>query len=231
VLSIGDSIPYSNQSLWLRLDLPELRECTPETIAEKAWVVRRKYGEADFILPPSGRFLVNLDSERMAEVDENRKWLQGNRDIFRHIIKYYRSYEYPHIPDLDADAALYQMGFPDSRDEDLCRQFHSALLKDKAQFIEQFTKPEFKILAERILCRNAPLECLPASLDAFQRRTELYVWEGQEPLVDYKGEAQGNYRDVLTEITEIRGEENLDEEQGQLLNELEEHIKSGLKPI
>jgi len=96
VLFIGDSIPYSNQSLWLRLDLPELRETTPETIAEKAWVVRKKYGEADFILPPNNRFLVNLDSERMATVDENRKWLQENRDIFRQIADYYRKCELFH---------------------------------------------------------------------------------------------------------------------------------------
>ncbi|MBE9536791.1 MAG: hypothetical protein IMF07_06375, partial [Proteobacteria bacterium] len=183
-----------------------------------------------FILPPSGRFLANLDSKRMATLDENRKWLQENRDIFKQIVDYYRSYEYPHIPDLDADAALYQMGFPDSRDEKLCRRFHSALPKDKAQFVEEFTKPEFKILAERILCRNVPSKSLPASLDAFQHRIERYIWEGQEPLLDYKGEAQGNYRGVLTEITDIRSEENLDEEQGQLLDELERYIKSGLKP-
>lgn len=230
VLSIGDSIPYSNQSLWLRLDRPELRETTPETITENAWVVRRKYGEADFILPPSTRFLVNLDSERMATVDENRKWLQENSGIFKQIVEYYRSYEYPLIPDIDADAALYQMGFPDSNDEKLCRQFHSALLKDKAQYIEQFTKAEFKMLAERILCRNFPSECLPASLETFQHRAESFIWEGKKPLVDYKGEVQANYSDVLREITEIRSEMNLDEEQGQLLDELEQYLMAGFKP-
>ncbi len=122
------------------------------------------------------------------------------------------------------------MGFPDSSDQNLCSRFHSALPKDRAQLIDQFTKPEFKILAERILCRNAPSESLSASLDAFQHRTEHYIWEGQEPLIDYKGEAQGNYREVLTEITKIRSVNNLDEEQGQLLDELEQQIKSGLKP-
>ena len=230
VLSIGGSIPYSNQTLWLRLDNPDLRETTLERIEETTWVVRKKYGEADFILPPSKRFLANLDSERLAIVDENREWLRENRAIFNGIVDYYRSYEYPIIPDLDADAALYQMGFPDSSDQNLCSRFHSALPKDRAQLIDQFTKPEFKILAERILCRNAPSEGLSASLDAFQHRRSRCIWEGQEPLIDYKGEAQGNYREVLTEITKIRSEENLDEEQGQLHEELEDHIKSGLKP-
>jgi len=32
VIYIGDSIPYSNQTLWLRLDLPELQLATPDTI-------------------------------------------------------------------------------------------------------------------------------------------------------------------------------------------------------
>jgi len=229
VLSLGDSIPYSNQSLWLRLDQTELRETTPENIEETTWVVRKKQGEADFILPPSKRFLVNLDNDRLAIVDENRKWLQENREIFRQIVHYYQSYEYPFIPDLDADAALYQMGFPDSNDEKLCRRFHSALLKDKAQLIGQFTKPEFKILAGRILCRNAPSEVPADSLAAFQHRRKRSIHEGQEALLDYKGEAQGNYREVLTEIAEIRKEEGLDEEQAQLLDELEEHIKSELR--
>ncbi len=229
VLSLGSSIPYSNQTLWLRLDNPDLRETTLETIAETTWVVRKKYGEADFILPPSRRFLANLDSERMAIVDENREWLRENRGIFNAIVDYYRSYEYPEIPDLDADAALYQMGFPDSNDQNLCSRFHLALPKDRARFIYQFTKPEYKILAERIICRNAPSEIEPAALEAFRRRTERSTLEGQEPLVDYKGEAQGNYSDALGEIAKIRTERDLDEEQDQLLDELEDHIKSGLK--
>jgi exodeoxyribonuclease-1 len=33
VLFIGDSIPYKNQTLWLRLDLPKLREITAATIS------------------------------------------------------------------------------------------------------------------------------------------------------------------------------------------------------
>ena len=229
VLFIGGSIPYSNQTLWLRLDNPDLRETTLERIEETTWVVRKKYGEADFILPPSKRFLANLDSERIAIVDENRAWLRENRGIFNGIVDYYRSYEYPFIPDLDADAALYQMGFPDSNDQNLCSRFHSALLKDRVRFIDQFTKPEFKILAERIICRNAPSESGPASLEAFERRRLRFICEGQEPLLDYKGEAQGNYSDVLREITDIRSERNLDEEQVQLLDELEDHIKEGLK--
>jgi len=229
VLSLGNSIPYSNQTLWLRLDRPELREAKLETIAENTWVVRKKQGEADFILPPNSRFLVNLDNERMREVDENRKWLQDNEDIFNEIANYYRNYEYPFIPDLDADAALYQMGFPESKDENLCGRFHEAQWKDKVQFIDQFEKPEFKVLAERILCRNTPAICNPETIEAFNRRLSRSIWEGEVPLLDYKGEAHENYKEVLNEIADIRSDNNLDKEQVQLLDELEEYIKSGFK--
>ncbi|MDT8318567.1 MAG: exonuclease domain-containing protein [bacterium] len=229
VLSLGSSIPYSNQTLWLRLDNPGLRETTLETIEESTWVVRKKYGEADFILPPSKRFLANLDAERLAIVDENREWLRENRGILSAIVDYYRSYEYPEIPDLDADAALYQMGFPDPSDQNLCSRFHSALPKDRARFIEQFKKPEYKILAGRILCRNAPSNCEPSVLEAFEHRRLRSILEGDEPLVDYKGEVQGSYSDALDEIDEIRSERTLDEEQLQLLDELETYLKSGLK--
>jgi len=229
VLSLGSSIPYSNQTLWLRLDNPDLRETTLETIVETTWVVRRKYGEADFILPPSRRFLANLDAGRLAIVDENREWLRENRGILSAIVDYYRNYEYPEIPDLDADAALYQMGFPDSGDQQLCSRFHSALPKDRAGFIGQFAKPEYKILAERILCRNFASEIEPATLEAFERRTKSSILDGKEPLVDYKGEARGNYSAALEEIAALRSESDLDEEQLQLLDELEEHMRSALE--
>lgn len=56
VLFIGHSIPYSNQSLWLRLDQPELQNITSDSIDENSWVFRKRFGESPFILPPRTAF-------------------------------------------------------------------------------------------------------------------------------------------------------------------------------
>jgi exodeoxyribonuclease-1 len=63
VLSIGNSIPYSNQTLWLRLDLPELRETKTGSIAESTWIVRKRYGEPGILLPPNQRYMKFLGDE------------------------------------------------------------------------------------------------------------------------------------------------------------------------
>ena len=54
-----------NQTLWLRLDLPELREATLDNLDEKAWVFSKKFAEPGFLLPP--------DPIRMAKIKEGRQ--------------------------------------------------------------------------------------------------------------------------------------------------------------
>jgi exodeoxyribonuclease-1 len=117
VISIGNSFPYSNQTLWLRLDLPELRTTTPDNLADTSWVVRKRVGEPPFILPPHDRYLQRLPEERRNIARDNLKWLSSHPEIFRAIIDFHRNFRYPEIPDLDPDAALYQMGFLSSGEE------------------------------------------------------------------------------------------------------------------
>ena len=66
VISIGTSIPYPNQTLWLRLDLPQLRETTPQTIADTTWVIRKRLGEPAILLPPHDRYWEKLGKDRSA---------------------------------------------------------------------------------------------------------------------------------------------------------------------
>ncbi|MFQ5772129.1 MAG: exodeoxyribonuclease I, partial [bacterium] len=98
VLFLGHSIPYDNQSLWLRLDLPNLRTTTIASIPEQTWVIRKKYGEPGIILPPYERFLAKIDFERCQNMTENKKWLEENPELLEKISRYYREYAYPEIP-------------------------------------------------------------------------------------------------------------------------------------
>ena len=227
VISIGESIPYSNQTLWLRMDLPQLRETTPQSIAETSWVIRKRLGEPGLLLPPHNRYWRRIGDERSAAFEENFEWLQANPEIFQQIIKYYREYRYPFIPNLDADASLYQIGFYSRADEKLCRQFQQASLTEKAMLVEQFASPDARTLAYRILGRNYP-HALPAEYEddfkSYLRRINPFRQE--DALIDYRAEQRTTPRAALLEIEHLQQNGHLDPEQRRLLDDLETYIRS-----
>ena len=168
-LNIGRSIPYKNQTLWLRLDQEKLRETTDTNIAENSRVIRKRDGEPGFLLPPSKRYWNKLSLERKKIVEENSSWLQSNPELFQKIVSYHRQFSYPYIPDLDADAALYQIGFLSREDEALCRRFHEAEPAKKVAISAQFSLEETRLLARRLLSRNN-IGSLPAEQEGeFER--------------------------------------------------------------
>lgn len=226
VLYIGDSIPYSNQTLWLRLDLPALREATPETIPACSWVIRKRLGDLPIILPPHARYLSRLDEERKKCVEDNLAWITNHPDLFQEILRYHQRFRYPEIPDLDPDAALYQMGFLSRAEEPLRRQFHAAEPDAKALLLENFQQEEIRSLAARILFRNYP-KAAPASYRAqFNRYLKrVNASSAEEALCDYKGARRTTPTDALLEIDRLNREGNLDTEQHRLLADLTLYLK------
>jgi exodeoxyribonuclease-1 len=227
VISIGESIPYSNQTLWLRMDLPQLRETTPQSIAETSWVIRKRLGEPGLLLPPHNRYWRRIGDERSAVFEENFEWLQANPEIFQEIITYYREYRYPFIPNLDADASLYQIGFYSKADEKLCRQFQLASLVEKAMLIEQFASQDARTLAWRILGRNYP-HALPAE---YENEFKTYLqcinpFRQEDAPIDYREERRTTPRAALIEIKRLQQTGEFDKEQHRLLADLENYIRS-----
>ncbi|MDM8558573.1 exonuclease domain-containing protein [Candidatus Parabeggiatoa sp. HSG14] len=239
VLLIGNSIPYKNQTLWLRLDNPKLREIQLTDVPTKgssseeekefsknSWVIRKKYGESGIILPPHERYWSYLSQERLAIVEENKEWLQSHTTLFHKIIQYHREFKYSKIPDLDIEAALYQRGFLSDKEQTLCRQFHTASLPEKMEIVSKFEDVEMRKLANRLLCRNYP-DNLPLMLtkdfEDYLRRVNPKN-EG-DALINHKYEKRTIPVNALTEIAKIRKEDDLDSQQIELLDELENHIK------
>jgi len=226
VLFIGHSMPYKNQTIWLRLDRVELRETTSETLSEKTWIIRKKYGEPNIVLPPHQRYWDYLSEDRQAIVEENKDWLQSHTQLFRKIIQYHREFNYPKIPDLDIDAALYQKEFLSGQEQALCRRFHAASLAQKVEIVSQFQDVEMRQLASRLLCRNYP-DNLPTMLtkdfEDYMRRVNPKSED--EALRDHKNKKRTTPLDALTEIDKLRNEATLDSQQLELLNELENYLK------
>ena len=230
VISIGNSIPYSNQTLWLRMDQPQLRETTSQSIADTTWVIRKRMGEPGILLPPHDRYWKRIGDERITLFNENLDWLRNHSDVFEKIIDYYRTFRYPFIPDLDADASLYQIGFYSRADEALCRKFQEAGPADKAKLIEQFSSPDARSLAGRVLGRNYP-ETLPiehaAGFEQYMKRVNPA--REKDALIDYREQRRTTPRDALAEINRIRQERELEIKQLKLLEDLENYIRTRFK--
>ena len=230
VISIGESIAYSNQTLWLRLDQPQLRETTPQSIAQTTWVIRKRLGEPGILLPPHDRYWIRIGDERMGEFEKNLAWLQDNPEIFEQIVDYHRTYRYPFIPDLDADAALYQIGFFSRADEKLCRTFHKASLEKKVDLVDQFSSPDARTLAGRILYRNYPERFQVELGPQFnQHMKRINPPRQKDALVDYRDQRRTTPKDALMEIQRLKQSEAFDRNQLQLLEDLADYIRTQFK--
>jgi len=222
VLSIGSSIPYPKQGLWLRLDLPNLRETQIENPAAASWVVRKRYGEPGILLPPHDRHLEPIGPERRSQMEQNIEWLKAHPGEFAALIRHHRHFRYPFIPDLDPDAGLYQNGFLPRPDEALCREFHAAPLPGKIDLIGRFKSREARMLAARLLFRNFAGE-IPAALVHESDEHRQRIRQGP-PMADFNGRPRITPQRALAEIRELRLASGLDREQQELLDDLERDI-------
>jgi exodeoxyribonuclease-1 len=224
VLSIGNSIPYPKQTLWLRLDLPSLREARLESVAETTWVARKRFGEPALLLPPHARYLQRIDPDRRQCMQENLAWLSFHPHLLQAIIRHHRGFRYPFIPDLDADAGLYQNGFFAKADEALCREFHAADLPAKADILDRFAGREARCLAARVLFRNFAAELperLQPELAAFLER----IRHG-EPALDFTGTPRRSPQAALSEIRQLQQSTAPRTEPSDILADLEIYIKN-----
>ncbi|MCP3953559.1 MAG: exodeoxyribonuclease I [Desulfobacterales bacterium] len=231
ILSIGGSNAYKNQSLWLRLDLPELQKVETETVDENTWVVRKKAGEPGLILPPLERYWEKISPERRELTNANLQWLQDNPDLFREIIQYHADFRYPVIPDLDVDAALYQSGFWSNADQEVCRAVHAAPVSDKAELINRFNNKGLRQLARRVLFRNFPES---RSAQSLRKDTAVYMQkvappQGKSGMSDFRGRERRTPARALGEIKTLTVAGDLNTEHQQLLEALKAYITTNFE--
>lgn len=230
VIYIGDSIPYSNQTLWLRLDLPELQDTTIDQPERSTWVIRKKLGEPEIILPPLDRYMQVLGEERRSLCEGNLKWLEDNPEVFRNAIAYHTAYTYPLIPDLDVDASLYEIGFLSRKEQESCRRFHDLSPSQQPAFIDRFTNPASRELAKRITGRNYPEHVdrsISKSMKRYMRRVSPK--KEDEAMLDYRGQKRRTPADAHADIDRIRRERDMDSHQKALLHNLEEYLKQAFR--
>jgi exodeoxyribonuclease I len=159
VIHVGESVPYKNQTLWIRLDREEGFELAEGGAADEAqlfdlFVIRKRPGDQLIVLPWLDRFESKMTPDAHTAFVRNIKKIQSLPDPFFRTIQYHQEYRYPLIPAIDLDAALYQSGFFSSSEKKEISRFHSAEDKNKAAVCKTFVNGRVKEMANRILSRN-----------------------------------------------------------------------------
>jgi exodeoxyribonuclease-1 len=227
VLGLGSHHHYKNQTVWLRLDKPELATTTAANLTQTTWVMRKKINETGLLLPMQPRFLEILGAERQAIMAHNQNWLNRHPELLQKMAEYYLEYQYPEIPNVDIDAALYQIGFYSDSEQSLCARFHQELPDKKASFIDQFQNPNLRAQTLRLMGRHY-LEYLPAHYreEYLTYLEKVNPQSPHEPLVDFRGGQRLTPTRALQEIAELKAAGDLTSKQLQLLDELEHYLKS-----
>jgi exodeoxyribonuclease-1 len=225
VLALGAHQHYKNQTLWLRLDKPELATTTQDIFTETTWVARQKAGET-FLLPFSGRFKQHITPERAVIIQKNLQWLTQNGPLLGEIQRYYQHYKYPDIPNLDVDASLYASGFLSRDEEQLCIQFHTVAKEKKATVAERFQNPRLQAIAARVMGRHYPQYSTPNLADKFSVYMQhLNPAREEDAPVDWRGEKRLTAKMALQKIAAVKEAKQVDDEGLCLLNDLEKYIR------
>ena len=226
VVSLGVHYHYKNQSLWLPLDLFPLSQVTSDNIARATFIKRKRFGEPPILLPLIDRFSSYLNGDRLMLIADNVTWIQKNKQLFLEIAEYHKDYKYPDVPNIDVDAALYQIGFIKEHEQLKCNDFHAREPQEKITLVDKFSSLNLRTQAIRILGRNYPEilikeKSLNAEFSEYLRKIK-----SGEIIINYKSEMRLTPQAALVEIENLRQTKNLNERQDNLLTELSRYIQS-----
>jgi exodeoxyribonuclease-1 len=217
VIHLGQHQHYKNQSVWLRLDDPELLKATEKTLSKTTKVLKKRLGEPPIFLPIKDRYFNLLSDERKKYFDDNIAWIKNNPDLLKSISAYHQHEKYPEVPGCDPDAALYQIGFSTPQEEKLFQQFHAAKPDKKSAIAKQFPNSIRKMQAMRIMARHFPDYLAPDEKKIF----DDYL---QSQPIDFRGEKKLTHDAIMLEISEIKKNKIMDDEQKKLLTDFENSV-------
>ena len=233
VINIGQSLPYKNQSLWMRLDIEDLLCINSKIDLKETFVIRKRPADALIVLPALERFWNIMPPPVQRLVKSNMGKISSHQQKFFEFIQYHHEFKYPFIPELDGDAALYQDGFfsfPEKKQNNL---FHKALKKFKPDdqehgILKKIKSPRIKNIANRIIYRNfknknRQTEAIEQSLGLNKLRSSLT----QDQIVGYKNDIKFNQSLALKELKEAQQENlNPDADTKKMFLWLKEYIEA-----
>ncbi len=200
MLYLGQHQLYRNQALWLRLDQADLSDVIkPKALIPYQLIVRKKMAEAPITLPPEERYMARLPQAIRDQSLANIEWLNQHLDILQDARLLTCQEPYPEIMHCEAQASLYQAGFPSSEDNRLNQRFTEANWNKKETLLDSMGNPLYYSLAVRLLGKaGITLENTHQAI--FDEYIEQ-VWQGSHSN-DAKGKPRFTAADCLEAIEE-----------------------------
>ncbi len=222
-VNIGHSLPYANQCLWLRLDNDALFSYTAVPEASDFLVVRKRYGDTPIILPALDRFFAKMPDSVSETARCNRQRITQNPEDFSRLAAWHRAFEYPWIPRLDPDAALYQAGFFSPEEKQDIEAFHKQDMAGKRAFVDKMGTFRLKVLALRIINRNSLSGFFHGAedFDAYMERVKSAP--GDDPVKGFRNDIKFSLADAAKELSEIE-KGQMDRQQRRICSWLRAYI-------
>ena len=171
------------------------------------------------------RFVKLLDQARTQQLDLSKQWLRQHPKELAAITAYYQDYTYPKVPQLDIDAALYEMGFWQQHEQHWMQRFHKSDWTARAESLSHPPSNRIYELAIRIIGRHH-LELL---IEPHQKVYDDYITclqpnSDEQRLNDYRGQPRLSWQQALQDTDEVLAKEVLDTEQIALLQSLRVYL-------
>jgi len=211
-ISIGRHNEYKNQSLWLKVDYPNISDYL-DVEDKTPRVLKRKDGEPSFILPWNKSYDHVIGEDRVNNVLENIKWLDSNVEIIDEFISNTRQRTYDKIENLDIDASIYELGLIKNDEAEDISQFHNADINGKMQIINSTASKRISALGLRVLFRNYH-DQLNENIKNKAKESIAHI-----DSVNIRGKARRSPLNAIDEANNILLKEDLDEEQSKILKE------------
>jgi len=229
VLNIGFRKYYNNQSLWLRIDNPELRKSSLDNLDETTLVLTKKFSKPGFVLPPLFRYQKKIKENRLKDIKINKKWLLQNPNLFKEIIKYHQDYQYPTLLDADSGSTLYSKYNTLKFINNIYPNFHKMKWKDRIKMLKNFNQPEIYELAIRIIGRNFPNLLSNKDKDSFYKYLQnIYAENPTKFIIDHNNQKRMNLKIAKKELQNIF-HKKLNKKEKSLLKEISIYLSDNQK--
>ncbi len=204
VIHVGESLPYKNQTLWIRLDFEKEFEAAQGSEMVDLFVIRKRPGDQLIVLPSLDRFQAKVTPQAQKLSDLNLAKIQAKADLFLKTVQHHRQYEYPLIPDIDPDAALYQSGFFSHSEKKEISRFHGSGDELKAIVCEKFLSTRVKTIANRILLRNFDSHSIHVTnIEFSEHLRRLFSPLPGDPIPGYRNDVKYTIAQGLIDLREI----------------------------
>ena len=219
VLYLGRHYNYKNQSLWMRLDYPNISDYF-SSIDNMPRVIKRKDGEPAFILPYEKSYNYILGDERISNVKSNIKWLEKHYKRLEDLMIHEQERDYDDIKNIDIDASIYTQGLFNSEELSMINIFHSLDINQKLAYINNLENQRIKDLGLRIIFRN-----YPEQLDDTNKGL-IIASIVHSNSVNFKKEKRRMPQDAIDEANGIIDNEDITQEQVTIINDYLDYLQS-----